>query len=574
VLPREEELNSQKEDLQKELSSCKSVEEIEKKILEYEKKQNKLLQEQTSLSFEMEKQKKAQSLVAKKEEIERSLESIGLSSENNLEDLLAESQKEYQEALDNKKQLESKQSLEKRLQQFGNLEDFENISYTSLKEDLSTTEDNLKKCQELLPKVLRKNELNSEFSRLSDKIFSLDHNTVSEDFTKKDEHYRSLSAQLTILQTELKKLLALRDKSICPTCLQPISKESHGCLVATKEKERETLQKDVDETKLCLTSLNEDLLLIKKCEELTTELESLPDGDASVLKTTIEAYKEKIKHLNNLSSKIVQISSIKDQLAALPATFEFTLEEVSDILASLGERVKVINDANNWLLRNGNVVFDLNEMSRIQNNLNEINTSQKETIENIVTYKGSLSRIEQIKKQLIEIDKTLDKSRDDRNRLRVLETIHFVLGDMRKAKLKESTELLTTVLPENIKRLFPKGHTNIEVTSESGEFDLYLTQNGIKYPMDSLSGGQEKRVGLAIVFAFAKMGSKLSNLLIADEIFKDLDPPGRKYVYELLMDLNMDTILVTSHDNDLTMKSKFNQVWTMRMQNGKAKLYK
>jgi DNA repair exonuclease SbcCD ATPase subunit len=154
----------------------------------------------------------------------------------------------------------------------------------------------------------------------------------------------------------------------------------------------------------------------------------------------------------------------------------------------------------------------------------------------------------------------------------VLEGIHFVLSDIRKKKLRESAEVLTKVLPSNVQRLFD-GNATIEVTSEEGEFDFYLKKEcGVSIPMRFLSGGEKKRIGLSIVFAFAKMGSRISNVLIADEIYKDLDPGGREAVYELLSDLNMDTVLITSHDQDISKKSNYNQIWEMVMENGRSKL--
>jgi ABC-type Mn2+/Zn2+ transport system ATPase subunit len=81
-------------------------------------------------------------------------------------------------------------------------------------------------------------------------------------------------------------------------------------------------------------------------------------------------------------------------------------------------------------------------------------------------------------------------------------------------------------------------------------------------------------VGLAIIFAFAKMGQRTTNLLIADEPFTHLDKKGRQACYDLLRDLDIGTILVTAHDQDLTSSRKmYDQIWTIRMQNHKSRLY-
>ena len=571
-LPQEEELNKLKDSILQELEQAPSKESLELQLVDYENTQQVLLNKQTTLQFELEKQKKARDIVEKRASIEKTLEEVDISIEDDLSSLLAQGQRDLQEVNVAKKQLETKISLENRLLQFGSVEDLVDISYDSIKEDIEKLTLLLANNKEKLLSVKKKKELEKEFKALPERVFSLEPDTISSLLAEKEKDHKEKSTAFAIVKNELKKLLALKGKAVCPTCLQPIAEELYQKMVGDKSSGSTSLDQVVQSLSEEVTSLQNDVQLIEKCTELAATLEGLPEGDIEVIEASIVTYSEKLKYLSTLASKIVKISSIKDQLNVLPE-LSFTIEEVMELITSLEQKVKVLSVANTWILSHGNVTFDLNEMSRIQNGLNSVNSQHQLVIEDVVNCKGNITKIAQLNKQLVDISNILAKSKDDRNRIKVLESMHFVLDDLRKMKLKESTELLTTVLPENIKRLFPKGNVGIEVTSEAGEFDLYLIKNGMKIPMKNLSGGQKKRVGLAIVFAFAKMGSRTTNLLIADEIFKDLDPIGRKCAYELLMDLHMDTVLITSHDNDVTMRSKFDQVWTMRMENGKSRLY-
>ena len=88
------------------------------------------------------------------------------------------------------------------------------------------------------------------------------------------------------------------------------------------------------------------------------------------------------------------------------------------------------------------------------------------------------------------------------------------------------------------------------------------------------SGGQAKRVVLAIFFAFAEAGTKRSNLMMLDEAFKDLDPEGREACFEAVKNLNIPTVLMTTHDQDLQATKKYDQVWDMVMENDISTLYR
>jgi len=572
-LPQEDELTKLKETVSSELTSYDKAS-IETELKNKGKEQQDLLQKQTTLRFELEKQKKAQDLVEKRKVIEDSLVPFELGVEDNLQEFLVSYRKDLQEFQNLKKQIELKEKLEKELQKFGALGELSSISYESLREEIEELGAEVARDKETLANIKIRIGVEKELSAIpSELVISTSLEEITEALPQKEEEHKQFANNLVIAQNELKKLLSLKGKSVCPTCLQSISEEKYKEMVEEKSTTATELKPITEELSVEISNIKDTLTTIKRYNDLSETLKKLPEGNAEVLGAKILASSEKLKCQNSLASKIVQISSINAQLSAIPE-INATLEEVIAEISRLENKIKAVSSAHTWILSNGAIVFDLNEMSRIQNTLNNITERYNKAVEVVISCKEKLIKIEQLSKQIKDIQALLDKSRVERNRIKVLESIHVVLGDLRKMKLKESTELLTTVLPENIKRLFPVGNVGIEVTNDKGEFDLYLNRDGVLIPMDALSGGQEKRVGLAIVFAFAKMGSRTTNLLIADEIFKDLDPQGRKCAYELLMDLGMETVLITSHDQDVSMRSRFDQVWVMRMEGGRSKLYR
>lgn len=77
----------------------------------------------------------------------------------------------------------------------------------------------------------------------------------------------------------------------------------------------------------------------------------------------------------------------------------------------------------------------------------------------------------------------------------------------------------------------------------------------VERDVQQLSGGQWQRESTAMTLAFAEFCAARtgirSNLIVLDEVFRHLDPAGRRRVASLIRDLGYETILVISHDIDL-----------------------
>lgn len=78
----------------------------------------------------------------------------------------------------------------------------------------------------------------------------------------------------------------------------------------------------------------------------------------------------------------------------------------------------------------------------------------------------------------------------------------------------------------------------------------------VKRDVQQLSGGQWRREATAMTLAHAEFVAARtgiqSNLLVLDEVFQHLDPAGRARVSQLVRGLDYDSILVITHDIDLS----------------------
>ena len=226
------------------------------------------------------------------------------------------------------------------------------------------------------------------------------------------------------------------------------------------------------------------------------------------------------------------------------------------------------------MLQNGQIKFDMTALGLAQEELEIVEKQFTQANESALEQARLLTTRQQLSKQLTDVARILAKNSEEKRRKRILEVIHVTVNNVKKMQLKKATEVLTSVLPHYITQLFPESGVKVYTPEEASEFDLFLDKGDQHIPLYASSGGQAKRVALAIFFAFSQMGTKSSNILMTDEIFKDLDPKGREACYEVLRDLKVPSIFITSHDNDLQAKNKYDQIWQMVMHNDVSKLYR
>lgn len=563
-LQDETQLQNLKTSIEEEL--VKYTDNVEDKIKEADLEQHTLQQKILTLRTKIDEQQRAKEIVQQREQVEKTLQPYELSFVDDLENISDQINKDLVLYNNNLASLKRRNVLENELQTLGAKPD---ISYDKLREDLAQVNTEVQEAEQALAQTITRSKLQTQLSNITD--WQVPKQVLEENIQLLKQQLGEPQKELLLKQAELEQLRKLG--SVCDRCLRPISKEEHEKLVNDRVARLAELNTVVKETTENLGEFIKALEDTDKRLAITNEMSGLFDGDPSAIKEIVNSLKAQKAEIEILTSRIIRITTLVNQLNELPHVHE-TETQLLQFIQLLSEKAKVVKQAQAWYLRNGVVAFDLSALSRLQSESLILEENFRSTTIQIAQWKEQLNTKSRLQEQLVNVEKMLATSTAEKNRSRVLEVVHVVLNDARKMKLRESTELLTQVLPSNIKQLYPKGDVGIEVTDDGGELDIFLRKSGKLVPMKWLSGGQEKRVGIAIVFAFAKMGSRLTNLLLADEPFKDLDKSGRAAVYELICDLGMDTILITSHDDDVGIDSKYDQTWIMRMKNGKSTLYK
>jgi len=379
-----------------------------------------------------------------------------------------------------------------------------------------------------------------------------------------------LSGKVASVVSELRKIRSVGDS--CHTCLRPISPEEKAEMVQVREDNLSSLRSSCAKAEEALQAYSSRLADVEARVALLAQLEGLPDGDFKALQAELRQAQEEYKKVREDQSKLVRLGVLTEKLSDLPEP-TYSIEELTDKLDAAESAVEYLDDAYQWVLQSGNVIFDVYEYQSLTSAVATHQSDLEAINDDLLAVQESRAQGKALLKQQKDINKTLSASSREKTKSQVLRYITITLGELKKKGLRESTKLLSGVLPIYLDQLFPKGDIELSETDDENGFDLVFNKGGKTLPLTLISGGQAKRVGLAIVFAFAKMGRNTTNLLICDEPFRDLDKNGREACFEVLRDFDIGTLLVTSHDQDLSASRKYDQVWTVQMKNQISTLY-
>jgi len=462
--------------------------------------------------------------------------------------------------------LKKRNSLLARLAQ----EEPSTLSPSEVEATLETIGASISKMERDLPKVELREKLSLKLSALPEDSDGLELDVLDARTSKWKLKLEDVQARLTATQSELSQLRGVGD--VCYTCQRPISAHEKEEMVAERSQLLDHLRDLLGKAQEAVTYYADQLAVLQARADLLSRISPLPSGSSSALTTAIESLRSRSMELHRASAQIARVHSIRDQLADLqtlecddPAVYE-------DKISSLEKTLETLDESYRWVLQYGSSEFDAQAASRTNGAVSNAESKLETLSAKLVTAQEKLARCKTLKRQRSDLRKTLGHTSAEKQRHRVLRYMTLTLGELKKMGLRDSTRLLSTVLPLYLNQLFPDGSIQLSVTDDADGFDLMFNKGGYPIPLTMISGGQAKRVGLAIIFSFAKMGRNTTNLLICDEPFRDLDQKGREACFELLRDFDMGTILVTSHDQDMKSSKKYDQVWSVVMKNHQSRL--
>jgi DNA repair exonuclease SbcCD ATPase subunit len=180
---------------------------------------------------------------------------------------------------------------------------------------------------------------------------------------------------------------------------------------------------------------------------------------------------------------------------------------------------------------------------------------------------------ETLQNRLSELDTQLEVWEAVQLKKSLFEAMKAAYGPkgLKIAQLKKVCNAICRTLPKYTTIMFqePRVEFFVDNDPESTDIEFFVrrfTPEGTsEYPVGKLSGGEKKRLAVAMIFSLAELVSprKRCNLVILDEVGDGLDPIGEEaFASQLLPKLSQDTVICTSHRSGIE-AAQFDKHWTV-----------
>lgn len=251
--------------------------------------------------------------------------------------------------------------------------------------------------------------------------------------------------------------------------------------------------------------------------------------------------------LIEVANKELIISEYKDQINELEEQingFKISEDENKSKLSDIVTLLNTLNNEIQKLKTNESDLLDIIKNIPVNNNV-DIEQIKSDIYDN----KTSCEK-------LVESNKQLEESLSEvTNQLAVVTHCQQLITKPFRAYLLRSTvDFLNSQLNTYSKYLFSNESDIIKVSTDSQKLDIFLGDSDYS----TLSGGEKRRVDLAIMLAQRDLASEIagmsSNILILDEIMESMDETATQVTLDLLENQsqtssNLESMFIISHNN-------------------------
>ena len=275
-----------------------------------------------------------------------------------------------------------------------------------------------------------------------------------------------------------------------------------------------------------------------------------------LLDRTEQEKSEKSSHREELNKQLIQIDEKAKKLnddialkrkewAQVNTQLKVSEQNLHQSRAKLSENNAKINDLKSKELANTRELAKLEAMKGTH-------SSQVDKLNNdIISYKKEIESISAGEVIINERLKSLENKRQ-------LSDYFFKLlgskGELRPYLLKQDIAYLNSCMQTYIHQFFE--NTEAELHLEGPNIEILINSNGIKKKVTSLSGGEKKRLNIAIQLALYDLIQATSqvsfNVLWLDEIESELDQAGVNQLINIIEDKSNDAetvFWITNHPN-------------------------
>ncbi len=447
----------------------------------------------------------------------------------------------------------------------------------------------LKKKLQAKPALLKEQEAQNRLlqsSQLKLRELESQESTLKQEIAKYNGLIENTNKQVANIE-------AIGKGSNCPTCTRPLLNEYDNVIASLKESittlhNDEIAKREIALSKIVALKKSEEDVKKKAEEALKTlgEKLSVLRADEATLKTKEEEFKNitetglknkealdalkelkydaqahrdalakkqklepKYKELLGLVSLIAQIPALENELKATEANITQSQERIKKQEKAIAEHSY---DAKKHEKQVNLYDEALRTKTTIQTKLSEEKVKLKGVEGEIVTLKSKLSRNEEQKKQLQA--KLNDKNDYDK--------LKAFMGEFKNKINSQIAPRIGQLASEMYGTITRGKYQHIEV---SNEFDFFIYDDGVRYPIERFSGGEVDLANLVLRIAISKTLSELSGsggvgFLAFDEVFGSQDEERRFEIMEAFHTIKEQyrQIFLISHESEI--KEMFERV--------------
>jgi DNA repair exonuclease SbcCD ATPase subunit len=305
---------------------------------------------------------------------------------------------------------------------------------------------------------------------------------------------------------------------------------------------------------------------IKNLEKSKTDI-SNKEGVCTLCKRPFEGFDvaELKIHLSDIETELKKIKSNYNEESLKLQTLKNKSLEISKLSVCLNKEIKELNDQKQKLILDSKSLEQLNlriqELTQEQEDLK----NEKDSMEDLLT--NTETEIKETEFQLQEVQKQMS----------ILDTVKFVVSEegVKTFIIKKMLNLLNSKLNYYLQILEAPCTCNFSETFE----ETITNEKGKECSYFNFSGGERKRIDLAVLFMFQDMLRTQSatsfSISMYDELFDSaLDAKGVEKILEILKsrtDNYNECVYIVSHNKE-ALKVGVDQVLLLEKLNGQTYL--
>ncbi|WP_081432774.1 AAA family ATPase [Thermococcus sibiricus] len=381
-----------------------------------------------------------------------------------------------------------------------------------------------------------------------------------------------------------KALDMLGESEACPVCKTKLTPEHRDRVKHEMEEEIKSLEeivkqirREIEEAENQKRTIKEEIervskINVERIEQLQKEIEEMKEKLAKHY-TELEGI---ITELNNLENDIrPKISEIESEIKEIEERLNELIEEIGekpedpenelkelrkkkeeyDRLKPIADRyeklLEDIKEAQEKLRKLENKKHELQEeikkLGYDKQHHEKVRKEHEELLRKFESTKTELEEktksLEKNLKDLTEVEAEIKELEEKRNNLKAeLDKIKKLLNDLERIRRAYHRDGVQRLLRQKIAPIISELATgyienfNMDITDIylSEDFDITVVKNSVEVPISTLSGGEKVAVALALRLAIARALSKSLSIVIMDEPTTHLDEERRKDLVEIL----------------------------------------